>query len=178
MGPSTEQIPFVNLPPSMAFVHTTSSPRYPEANGEVERAVRTAKSLLRKNDDIYSALLTYRSNPLQNGLSPSELLMGRRLRTQLPIHPNNLYPNVQPKERQTVETKERSYRLNQQLSFNKRHRANELPTLHPGDHVGVRVQDRHGLILIPNNLALILWIPTGKHSEEAALPWWSQPNTL
>ena len=101
------------------FVHTTSSPRYPQANGEVERAVRTAKSLLRKNDDIHSALLTYRSTPLQNGLSPSELLMGRRLRTQLPIHPNKLYPNVQPKECQTVEMKERSYSLNQQLSFNK-----------------------------------------------------------
>ena len=91
------------------FIHTTSLPRYPQANGEVERAVRTAKSILRKNRDIYSALLTYRSTPLQNGLSPSELLMGGRLRTHLPIHPNNLYPNVQPKERQAVEMKERSY---------------------------------------------------------------------
>ena len=69
--------------------------------------------------------------------------MGRRLRTQLPIHPNNLYPNVQPKERQKVEMK-RSYRLNQQLSFDKRHHSLELPTLHPGDHV--RGQDRHGLV--------------------------------
>ena len=73
--------------------------------------------------------------------------MGRRLRTQLPVHPKHLYPNVQSKERQTVEMKERSYRLNQQLSFNKRHRAVELPVLHPGDHVWVRDQDRHGLIL-------------------------------
>ena len=64
--------------------------------------------------------------------------MGRRLRTHLPIHPNNLYPNVQPKERQAVEMKERSYRLNQQLSFDKRHDAVELPNLHPGDHVWVR----------------------------------------
>ena len=146
-GPQYSADSFREFATKYGFVHTTSSPRYPQANGEVERAVRTAKSLLRKNDDIHSALLTYRSTPLQNGLSPSELLMGRRLRTQLPIHPNNLYPNVQPKERQTVETKERSYRLNQQLSFNKRHRAVKLPTLHPGDHVWVRDQDRHGLIL-------------------------------
>ena len=146
-GPQYSADSFREFATKYGFVHTTSSPRYPQANGEVERAVRTAKSLLRKNDDIHSALLTYRSTPLQNDLSLSELLMGRRLRTQLPIHPNNLYPNVQPKERQTVETKERSYRLNQQLSFNKRHRAVELPTLHPGDHVWVRDQDRHGLIL-------------------------------
>ena len=46
-----------------------------------------------------------------------------------------------------MEAKERSYRLNQQLSFNKHHRVVELPTLHPGDHVWVRDQDRHGLIL-------------------------------
>ena len=55
--------------------------------------------------------------------------MGRRLRTPLPVHPKNLYPNVQPKECQTVEVKERLYRLNQQLSFNKGHRAVELPAL-------------------------------------------------
>ena len=146
-GPQYSADSFREFATKYGFVHTTSSPRYPQANGEVERAVRTAKSLLRKNDEIYSALLTYRSTPLQNGLSPSELLMGRRLRTQLPIHPKNLYPNVQLKERQTVEMKESSYRLNQQLSFNKRHRAVELPKLHPGDHVWVRDQDRHGLIL-------------------------------
>ena len=43
--------------------------------------------------------------------------------------------------------KERSYRLNQQLSFNKRHHAVELPTLYRDDHVWVRDQDQHGLIL-------------------------------
>ena len=63
----------------------TSSPRYPRANREVERAVRTVKGLLKKNKDPYLALLTYRSTPLQTGLSPSELLMGRRLQTQLPV---------------------------------------------------------------------------------------------
>ena len=72
--------------------------------------------------------------------------MGRRLRTQLPTHPDNLYPSVQLKERQTVEIRERSYRSNQQLNFNKRHRARELLTLHPSDHVWVRGQDRHGFI--------------------------------
>ena len=137
-GPQYSADSFREFATKYTFVHTTSSPRYPQANGDVEQAVRTAKSILRKNEEIFTALLTYRSTPLLNGLSPSELLMGRRLRTQLPTHPENLYPKVQVKERQTVEMKERSYRSNQQLNFNKRHRARELPTLHPGDHVWVR----------------------------------------
>lgn len=89
-GPQFDAESFRKFAVSYEFAHVTSSPRYPQANGEVERAVRTAKSFLRKNEDIFNALLTYRSTPLQNGLSPSELLMGRRLRTQLPVHPRNL----------------------------------------------------------------------------------------
>ena len=61
------------------FLHTSSSPRYPRTNGEVERAVRTVKGPLKKNDDPYLALLPYRSTPQQTGLSRGELLMGRRL---------------------------------------------------------------------------------------------------
>ena len=63
----------------------TISPRYPRTNGEVERAVRTVKGLLKKHDDPYLALFTYRSTPMQTDLSPTELLMGRRLWTHLPV---------------------------------------------------------------------------------------------
>ena len=78
-GPCFSAVPFQEVAAKYGFVHTTSSPRYPRANGVVERFVRTVKGLLKKNDDPYLALLTYRSTPLQTGLSPSELLMGRRL---------------------------------------------------------------------------------------------------
>ena len=103
--------------------------------------------MLRKYEDIFSALLTYRSTPLQNGYSASELLMERRLQTQLPTHPANLYPNVPIKDRQLVEEKESSYRLNQQRNFDKRHKAKELPTLEPGDRVWIRDQVRCGLVI-------------------------------
>ena len=92
------------------FIHVTSSPKYPRANGEVERAVRTVKALLCKNEEPYLALLAYRSTPLQNGFSSSELLMGCRLRTKVPVMPSILKPNVQDTDRQRVQLREDEYR--------------------------------------------------------------------
>ena len=145
-GPQYSTEAFRQFATAYHFTHVTSSPKFPQTNGEVERAIRTAKSMLRKNENVFSALLNYRSTPLQHGYSPSELLMGRRLQTQLPTHPANLYPNVNVKDHRFVEDKERSYRLHQQRNFDKRHRAKELATLEPGDRVWIRNQVRYGLV--------------------------------
>ena len=66
----------------------TSSPYYPRSNGEAERAVATIK---KKEDD---ALLAYRSTPLQNGYSPSELLMCRKLKSLILITREQLMPTI------------------------------------------------------------------------------------
>ena len=66
------------------FTHTTSSPCYLLSNRKAERAMKTIKSLLKKNDDPYIALMIC-FTPLHNGFLSSELLMNRRLRTTLPI---------------------------------------------------------------------------------------------
>ena len=145
-GPCFWAVPFQEFAAKCRFVHTTSSPRYPRANGEVERAVRTVKGLLKKNDDPYLALLTYRSTPLQTGLSLSELLIGRRLRTQLPVLAKTLTPRDLNREREEVVKKEEIYRSNQRQSFNQRIRAKELPDLTNGDSVWIRDQDRLGKI--------------------------------
>ena len=72
----------------------TSSPRFAQSNGEVERGVQTMKAILNKCDDEYFALLTYRNTPLHNGCTPAQLSMGRRLKTRVPIHPVELIPRL------------------------------------------------------------------------------------
>ena len=75
------------------FTHLTSSPRYLQSNGKAERAVQTPKDLITKPEDPYLALLSYRSMPLHNGYTPAELLMGKRLRSTLPLAPEKLTLN-------------------------------------------------------------------------------------
>ena len=57
-----------------------------------ELYVRTIKDLFNKSDDPYLAILAYRSTPLENGYSPAELLMGRKLRTTIPITLQTMKP--------------------------------------------------------------------------------------
>ncbi|XP_060562943.1 uncharacterized protein K02A2.6-like [Ruditapes philippinarum] len=74
--------------------HVTSSPRYPLGNSEADRAVNTVKRLLSKCDDPYEAMTIYRATPLpHNGLSPSQMLFGRRIKTTLPQAPQKLLPS-------------------------------------------------------------------------------------
>ena len=83
-GPQYSALAYEEFAKEYGFNHTTSSPKYPQANGTAEWAVKTVKQLLLKNQDPYLAMLTYRATPLENGYSPTELLMGRNLRTTLP----------------------------------------------------------------------------------------------
>ena len=84
-GPQYSSHEFRDFAKEYNFNHTTSSPHFPQSNGHAERAVQTAKKLLKGSDDLYLSLLSYRSTPLTwCGLSPAELLMGRQIRSNLP----------------------------------------------------------------------------------------------
>ncbi|CAN7951558.1 unnamed protein product [Ixodes pacificus] len=68
--------------------HTTSSPRFPRSNGLAEKGVQIAKRILKKTtegeEDFWLGVLNYRTTPLEDGRTPGELLMGRRLRSRVP----------------------------------------------------------------------------------------------
>ena len=55
--------------------HVASSPKFPQSDGEAERAVQTVKSLMHKNLNLRMALCAYRDTPLANGHSPAQLLL-------------------------------------------------------------------------------------------------------
>ena len=92
-GPQFSSTSFSKFDEDYGFIHILTSPRYPQANGEVERAVQTVKNLLKKTPDPYKALMAYRATPLESGLSSAELLMGRKIRTRIPTSPSNLKPS-------------------------------------------------------------------------------------
>ena len=97
-GPQYLSEQFAEFASHYGFTHITSSPKYPQSNGASERAVRTIKDILKRNKmqngDMYMAMLAYRLTPLKNGLSPAELLMGRKLRTTVPEIPQQLNPKL------------------------------------------------------------------------------------
>ncbi|XP_033724551.1 uncharacterized protein K02A2.6-like [Pecten maximus] len=93
-GPCYSSKEFQKFVEEWDFRHVTSSPGYPKSNGMAERAVQTVKSIIRKckesNQDPHMGLLAYRTTPMDNGLSPAEMLMGRQLRCNLPIASDKL----------------------------------------------------------------------------------------
>ena len=80
---------FTNFGRDWSIKLTTSSPNFPQSNGQNERAVQTLKRILKKADcegrDPYVALLEYRNTPVAGALfSPAQMLMSRMLRAKLP----------------------------------------------------------------------------------------------
>ena len=132
-GPLYSSEIFKEFARNYGFEHITSSPHYPQANGEADRAVQTIKGLLKKAADPYLAMLVYRSTPLALGYTPSELLMCRKLRTTVPISRELRKPSV-PNYRDIVE-RDMKEKQRQAKNYDTRHGARALS-------IGSR---RHGL---------------------------------
>ena len=70
------------------IVHLTGAPYHPATNGAAERLIQSFKQALRKSslppkEALQEFLMQYRRIPFASGLSPSELLNGRRIRTKI-----------------------------------------------------------------------------------------------
>lgn len=126
------------------FAHKTSSPMFPQSNGFVEAGVKIIKRSWKKTDDAYRALQAYRATPLANGFSPAELLMGRRIRTSVPIVPSLLKqatPEPQKLRKWEEENKEK-----QKRNFDTRHAARPLKPLQSGQRAWIIDQRTSGTV--------------------------------
>lgn len=156
-GPQYSSEEFRKFAKVYDFQHETSSPHHPASNGLAEKYVQIVKRILSKakadNRDPYLAMLEYRTSPVCGSYSPSQLLMGRKLRSVLPITTTQLKPRTPDPEH---------VRANIQASRTlqkKYHDARSVPLkpLHVGDPI--RIQQANGL-----------WKPgmvTQKHSERS-----------
>jgi transposase InsO family protein len=95
-GPQFASQEFARFTEHWGVKHITSSLHYPQSNGKAERAVGVIKDLFRKckasGVSEAEALLDYRNTPNDTGMSPAQLIMGRRCRTSLVTSKELLIP--------------------------------------------------------------------------------------
>ena len=148
------------------FITDTSSPGFPQANGEAESAVKIAKKLINQ-PDLDLALLMYRNTPHSStGVSPAEALMGRPLKTLLPILPEKLQPQLWRDEE--IREADRQAKQTQKTNYDRRHGVVPLTPLRNGDPVLIRTDtDRswgtEGTVVAadPQNRSYLVNTPAG-----------------
>ena len=141
-GPQYSSHEFTAFAKCYGFRHATSSPLYPQSNGQAERMVKTVKQLISSSDDPYLALLTYRATPLPwCDLSPSELCMGRKIRTPVPQTNELLVPKwpylPDFRERHAV------YKGHQKKNFDSHHGVRPLPDIPDDSEVWIQTCERY-----------------------------------
>ena len=103
-GPQFACSQFRDFAAKWNFEHVTTSPTFPQSNGQIERTVKTVKRMFKKaiksgnSIDPYLMLLEYRNTPIDGmlGKSPAQLLNSRQLKSNLPATPEMLKPQPVP----------------------------------------------------------------------------------
>ncbi len=123
------------------------------------------KQLQSPGADPYMALLAYRATPLPwCNLSPAELLMGRRVRTSLPLAPAKLLPEwpYLPEFRR----RNSAFKEKQKSDYDRRHRVQDLPDLPDDTEVWVKteVEPARGQVISPANSpsSYVVAVPSGQ----------------
>jgi len=126
--------------------------------------VQTVKKMLKRSEDPYIALLTYRATPLPwCGLSPAQLNMERRTRTQIPQTNKQLVPEW---------TYLRTFREDKQLkqtqkqNFDRRHHARELAPIPDNTDVWITSESQpiQGRVISPakSPRSYVVAMPSGQ----------------
>ena len=136
---SREMKEFAN---TYGFDLVTSSPHYAQSNGLAERTIQTVKRLLQHSSDPYMALLSFRATPIPwCSLSPAELLMGRKVRTDIPIAKTLLTP--QWSYLAEFRDRDREYKAKQKDNYDQRHRTRTLDPFPLHAPVWIRTGNDH-----------------------------------
>ena len=149
-GPQFVSHEFKEFLEEFGITHVRSSLYYPRANREVERFNRVLKSSIQNTmiegkrslkETTLELLLAYRSTPHQiTGLSPSELLHGRKMRTKLDVK-GRMPVETKTKKRDEVKQKvKQKQRKSEEYTDAKRNA--RVSKFQVGDSVRVRKQ-RH-----------------------------------
>ena len=136
-GPQFASRKFREFAESWEFKHTTTSPKYPQANGQVENAIGIVKAVLEKahedGTDPYVALLEVRNTPITGlNYSPAQIFLNRRLKTKLPTTAELLEAQIPMDDRSQLLAQQQK----QKFYFDRG--AKSLPPLRKGDAVRVK----------------------------------------
>ncbi|UYV80674.1 K02A2.6-like, partial [Cordylochernes scorpioides] len=138
--PSTTSA-FTKFAFEVGFRHITSSPKHPQSNGQAEAAVKIVKNLMKKNKDPVLALMEYRATPLANGLSPAELLFGRKIRTMVLCTSPSLTPKTVDQSKLRGGREQR--KMAQKTAFDRRHAATKKAELIAGEKRADRMDEKN-----------------------------------
>ena len=103
-GPQFTSQEYAEFAAHYRFKHTTSSPYHSQRNGKAEAAVKVSESILKKSDDLQTALLNHRNTPPK----------GRRTRTTLPtpdhlLEPTTIHTDTVIEEIKTTRSNSKTY---------------------------------------------------------------------
>ena len=149
-GPQYASQEFAQFASAYEFKHTTSSPRYPQSNGQAERMVQTVKKMIKQSGDPHLALLSYRSTPLPwCQLSPAELCMGRKIRSLVPQTNKHLIP--QWPYLKAFQEENKKFKDRQKKYFDRGHRARDLSPIPDNTDVWIKSEEKPvpGTVLSP-----------------------------
>ena len=108
-GPCFVSAEYIQIAAAWDFKRTSSSLLYPQSNGlaEKQQQHKNNKNILRKCKDPSLGLLIHRTNPGEHGLSHEQMLMGRKLRNDLPLQTKNskISENLSGRNRQEAKQK-------------------------------------------------------------------------